>query len=474
MNLSNPNYYTTERAFQNYMHYGDENMISIAPIGGSWNGGPALTYDAVTGYPNNIGAGNEAVMGLVMNSCEPVGTSFTITWTGPSNGIFVDGSTSAGTNTLTWTKNVGQENFLVRFRSNSISNLVIRRTAEPITGLFRKEFLDRCKRYNTLRLMNWGAINEWDTNITTWSQRIPNTHRSKYSLVRGCPYETMIDLCNETQCNMWMNVPHVVNDAWITNLCNLIQSRRVGNWKVYLEWSNEVWNTFFVAQHNYAVANSANVNPWDWYEYVITKTQAIGTVARATGLKIDLVLNLQAHTTDHTWYLKDRVSPAPYNLDGINTLAIAPYFGGRAHLTTPTDYRGQLLAGGLTEVFNHLNWHIDNECVSSINSIKSVCAARGKNLVFYESGQHLLAAPDTDTPLVNLFISANRDGRMYDAYVKYLRLCHNMTPTLNCIFDSAREYSNKGTWGLVEYEGQSLTLAHKQRAWNDWLDETKQ
>ncbi len=104
MNLANPNYYTTERAFQNYMHYMDEYMVSIAPIGGNWNSGPALTYNATTGYPNNIVNGNEAVMAMDMFDCEPVGTSFTITWTGPSNGVFVDGSTSTGTNQLTWVK----------------------------------------------------------------------------------------------------------------------------------------------------------------------------------------------------------------------------------------------------------------------------------------------------------------------------------------------------------------------------------
>ncbi len=107
-----------------------------------------------------------------------------------------------------------------------------------------------------------------------------------------------------------------------------------------------------------------------------------------------------------------------------------------------------MLSGGLTEVFNHCNWHIDNECVSSINSIKSVCAARGKNLAFYEAGQHLMAS-DTDVPLYTLFIDANRDGRMYDAYMKYLRKCHELTPTLHCTFDSAREYTKFGSWGWL-------------------------
>ncbi len=473
MNLANPNYYTTERAFQNYMHYMDEYMVSIAPIGGNWNSGPALTYNATTGYPNNIVNGNEAVMAMDMFDCEPVGTSFTITWTGPSNGVFVDGSTSTGTNQLTWVKSsAGKITFLCRLRSNSISNLVIRRTAEPLTGKFRTAFLDRCKRYNTLRFMNWAAINEWDPAITTWSQRLPETHRSQYSILRGSSYETMIDLCNATQCNMWMCVPHCVNDAWITNLANLILSRRTGNWGVYLEWSNEVWNGLF-KQHAYAQAQGGGTPAWAWYEYTILRSQQVAALARATGLKINMVLNLQAYTTDHTWYLKDRVSPPPLNLDGIDTLAIAPYFGSRAHETTPIDYRAQMLSGGLTEVFNHCNWHIDNECVSSINSIKSVCAARGKNLAFYEAGQHLMAS-DTDVPLYTLFIDANRDGRMYDAYMKYLRKCHELTPTLHCTFDSAREYTKFGSWGLVEYEGQSLTLAHKQRAWNDWLAETKQ
>ncbi len=182
--------------------------------------------------------------------------------------------------------------------------------------------------------MNWAAINEWDPAITTWSQRLPETHRSQYSILRGSSYETMIDLCNATQCNMWMCVPHCVNDAWITNLANLILSRRTGNWGVYLEWSNEVWNGLF-KQHAYAQAQGGGTPAWAWYEYTILRSQQVAALARATGLKINMVLNLQAYTTDHTWYLKDRVSPPPLNLDGIDTLAIAPYFGSRAHETTP-------------------------------------------------------------------------------------------------------------------------------------------
>lgn len=473
MNLTYANYYSYERPYQNYAWLADEHMVSISPIGGSWGGGPALTYNATTGYPNNIVAGNEAVMVLEMNNSEPVGSSFVITWSGPSDGIFVDGATVTGTNTYTWIKSsAGNVNFLVRFRSNSITNLVVRRTGESITGKFRQTFLNRCKRYNTLRFMNWGAINEWNAAITSWSQRIPETHRSQGSLTRGVSYETMIDLCNQTGCNMWINIPHVANDDWCTQLANLILSRRTGNWNVIVEWSNEVWNGIF-PQHAYAQAQGGGSPAWAYYEYTILRSQQIAALMRATGLKIEMVLNLQAHTTDHLWYLRDRTSPPPYNLDGINTLSIAPYFGSRAHLTSPVNYRLQLLVGGLTEVFTHCDWHIDNEVVTSINNMKDICAVRGKNLNFYESGQHLQAL-EFDTTLSNLFIDANRDSRMYTAYMKYLRKLHELSPTLNCTFDSARAFTNKGSWGLVEYEDQSLVTAHKMRAWLDWLTETKQ
>jgi|GEM_PF-6060040 len=93
----------------------------------------------------------------------------------------------------------------------------------------------------------------------------------------GIAFEHMVALCNTTNKNMWINIPHLATDAYITNLARLIRfgadangnpyTSAVSNpvWpplnsalKVYVEYSNEIWsNGGSFPQGNWAQAQGA-------------------------------------------------------------------------------------------------------------------------------------------------------------------------------------------------------------------------
>ena len=79
----------------------------------------------------------------------------------------------------------------------------------------------------------------------------------------GVAFEQMVALCNETRRNLWINVPHLARDDFITRLAKLIrfgsdgvnpydapQASPVfaplrGDLFVYVEFSNEIWSSGF-------------------------------------------------------------------------------------------------------------------------------------------------------------------------------------------------------------------------------------
>ena len=69
-----------------------------------------------------------------------------------------------------------------------------------------------------------------------------------------------------------------------------------------------------------------------------------------------------------------------------------------------------------------------------------------------------------------LLIEANRAPEMYDLYHQYIDTWNQETNrSLMCLFDSVSSYGDSGSWGLMEYDGQPVSQAHKYRAVLDYL-----
>jgi len=115
-------------------------------------------------------------------------------------------------------------------------------TADPFYSVFK----DKISPFKVLRFMDWGATN--NNPVSQWSQRTP-TSNFTYAGDAGVPYEMMIKLANELQKDPWICIPHQANNEFINNLATLFRDSLDGNLKVYLEYSNEVWNWIFGQAH---------------------------------------------------------------------------------------------------------------------------------------------------------------------------------------------------------------------------------
>lgn len=135
---------------------------------------------------------------------------------------------------------------------------------------FRSQFIEQLAPFNTLRTLGWIATN-WNQD-SLWSDRTlmsharqsPPTEGKAYGWEgRGAAYETIILLANEAQKNLWITIPHKVTNDYLTKLAQLFRYGSDGvnpytspqdnpvypplnpNLKLYVEYSNEIWNDQF-------------------------------------------------------------------------------------------------------------------------------------------------------------------------------------------------------------------------------------
>ena len=125
--------------------------------------------------------------------------------------------------------------------------------AEP---MFTPAFLQSLKPFSDIRFMEWEGTN--DSTLSNWANRVTPTSFTTDG-PGGVPFEDMINLCNVTQEDMWINIPALATPQFTQSLAQLIYANLDPNLNVYIEYSNEVWNADFTAYSQ--VLSAAKANP---------------------------------------------------------------------------------------------------------------------------------------------------------------------------------------------------------------------
>jgi len=153
----------------------------------------------------------------------------------------------------------------------------------PLTTLFLTPYKDVHRRFTAIRFMhgtNWNNSVEWaDRTRTNYStQHHVRPGEDGWSM-NGIAWEYRVALCNEIGKDLYINIPQTASDDYITKIAQLIRYGSDGNnpytkaqtnpvfpplnsnLKVYVEYSNEVWNAGFEAWHqNFAATQAAVKN----------------------------------------------------------------------------------------------------------------------------------------------------------------------------------------------------------------------
>jgi len=369
---------------------------------------------------------------------------------------------------------------------------------------FNPQFLATLQGYNTLRMMDWGAIN--NSPLISWTNRtLPNTYTQ--SQLTGVALEYMIMICNQLGENLWLNIPHQADPNYIQNAALLILNGAKAdgtpfnpradnpslllwpplnaNLKVYLEYSNETWNSMFqqssyvvtqgcalrdqqgypfnsdnyTAGEQFAAYQSANI--WQSF-YQVWGTNAPRRLIRVlAGLMDPYMSSIRLGAFQIPGLISVNQLP--------DVLAIAPYFG--SPVADNLINSGALSTTTTAQILQAAAYDMTNSVFPTVASVKAVADQFGVKLNCYEAGQSLLAGWTNigNTNLTAQLIAANRDPGMGSLYSAYMTGLSSAGVVEMANFSHLSEPSQFGSWGCIEYLTQPLSTAYKYQALLTWM-----
>lgn len=353
---------------------------------------------------------------------------------------------------------------------------------DEVTGpgqLFHPDFLSLLQGYGSLRFMDWMHTN--GSPQEDFADR-PLPSAARYTLEgKGVPLEVMVELANRTAQDPWFCMPHRATDDYVTQFAIMVRDLLHPARAVYVEYSNEVWNSVFAQGADVEAQGEVNFpGPASGYTKRMNqhgrRTAEVcdlwHAVFGAQAARVRCVLGAQAANTFTATEALDCPlwTGAPCHAHQLAALAIAPYFGG--YLGDPAT--ADTVAGfTLDQVFTEIQsggvlaggppGGAIAEAGGWVTAHRSEADARGVALVAYEGGQHLVGyfGAEDNVALTDLLIAANRDPRMGTAYTSYLESSWAAAGgELFVHFNDASSYSKFGSWGAVERLDQPSTPKH--------------
>lgn len=111
--------------------------------------------------------------------------------------------------------------------------------------VFNPDWLARIEGAKTLRFMDWMA-----TNDSTLSRAEDRPRPEDYTWARnGVPVEVMVALANRLQAEPWITLPHMAGDDLVRAYAQAMRDGLDPGLRVWVEYSNEVWNRQFRQAH---------------------------------------------------------------------------------------------------------------------------------------------------------------------------------------------------------------------------------
>jgi len=308
---------------------------------------------------------------------------------------------------------------------------------------WRPEFLADLAPYKVLRFMDWNLTNNSDNPQADWDVRTQKTDNQDKSVA----IEWQIDLCNRAKKDYWITVPHEADPAYWQKLAQLIHDTLDPSLRVYVEWSNEVWNRQF-PQRGYAQAqgNMLGLSGSDkaaaYYVYASVRLfEAFAAVFGKDSARLVKVLSGQAARQGPCQAHVKALSDAKINPNGTkaDAYAIAPYLKGNSI---------DELEAGIAEL---KGW---------IESNETCATAAGLPLIAYEGGSDSFSSND-----LSVCTTLQRDPGMQQVYTQLLDAMNAAR-----LLGPFVHYTHSGDcWGLKRRTTDSLASSPKYKAVVDWF-----
>ncbi|HON62203.1 MAG TPA: hypothetical protein PK314_10040 [Deltaproteobacteria bacterium] len=322
---------------------------------------------------------------------------------------------------------------------------------------FNPAFVKRLEPFKVIRFMEWQRTN--DSCVQDWDRRTtPSSHTQAGR--QGVAIEHMIELCNLLGADPWFCIPHQASEDYVRRFARLVRDRLHPGRKVYVEYSNEVWNRMFsqyawVESHGDPALSHAR-------KYAARAGKAFALWHEEFGdgkARIVRVASGQQANPRIMEEIVEFLGPA-----GMDAIATTGYFG----LGTKGHEALQSLGSKATalDVMRCVSEHMRVVEIPALRAHASLASRAGVRYITYEAGQSLVPSPPGTAPeYLGALWAAQKTPEMYRAYREMLSSLKGMNIDLFMAFVLvSAQQTRYGSWGHLEYLDEPLSDAPKYRA----------
>jgi hypothetical protein len=354
----------------------------------------------------------------------------------------------------------------------------------------------------------WMIVNK------SWANR-PLATDFSYGTMRGAPPEVCLQLCNEVECDAWMNHPIGSDSTWWTGLAQLAYNGAgatlvgfagLNPSKVcYMELGNEVWNSGFVSNFQYTVSEAnarfpgATCNGQQWYGMQTANMADAATTVYGSSFssRVVVVMGSQAIAGQGAYLLQYSMNTPAWTskayTHGIGAICVAPYWSvqpnaeEQAAILSSANPLDTLFAlaysnkvNGATYKFTQEGYIADQVTMTlGLKAAYSDEAWGSLPLLGYESGSSMVGNGNFSADFQTLAYEFHRDERQqYLYYDPQHQLSSNpgYIPALYAagfqslnLWNDCNPMSKYGEWGALEATLQAISpisaAPAKYRGW---------
>lgn len=331
---------------------------------------------------------------------------------------------------------------------------------EQAASPFHPLFLKRLQPFAVIRFMKWQRTEV--TKERTWAERA-KLDDARWSTPAGAPIEIMIDLANTLGANPWFCMPHLADDDYIRQFARLVKERLRADLKVYVEYSNEVWNGMYDCMH-YADDEGKRLRLGEapFARFYARRSVEIFRIWEDEFRGHERLVRVLASQFVNSW-LSEQILKFEDAYRHADALAVAPYFGYEFGRPEAAQAVSRL---NVEDLLNRVAAEVDGPNRDQIRAQAELARKYGLELIAYEGGQHLagVLGAENNQAMTALFIAANRSPRMAQISQRHYEHWFAAGGGVYAAFNYVQTPSKWGAWGVLEFQDQPIADAPKYRA----------
>lgn len=335
---------------------------------------------------------------------------------------------------------------------------------------YHPKFLEFIEPVGTLRFMKPLYVEEYET--VDWDDRTTKDHFTQSDMSKGgLSYDYIIDLCNRTGKNPWINLPHGADDNYVRELAIFLKDNLRDDLQVYIEYSNEPFNSMY-AVYEYTIEQGLTEGIKAKSNHLIGAKYAAKRSIEVFDIIDDILhedrfvslLSCEFFNIDQGKATLETIYDSKYNPNHviIDAVTVAPYFGGEIANDIGDRITKDL---SLDNIFFLLEQELDTLIYDQLLDYKALANEYEVDLIAYEAGQHFVSLfyPEDDL-LIKLMKEVNYDDRMEFMYHKLQNMWSEVNGGLICYFESVEAPHNYGDFGIIRHLNEEWEDSPKYRA----------